>query len=83
MLRIPLMKVNLQVTNSYDSESICDSWSLAKCVTFFFHQEILRLHSTPQMGHAVTAVKESSASCIEQVYAMSTIIIIHRYDFVC
>jgi hypothetical protein len=41
---------------------------------FFFQQEILRLHSTPQMGHAVTAVKEFSGSSIEQVHAMSTII---------
>lgn len=78
------MKVNLQVTNSYDSESIRDSWSLAECVdVFFFHQEILRLHSTPQMGHAVTAVKDTSASSIEQVYAVSTIIVIRRYYFVC
>jgi hypothetical protein len=50
---------------------------------FFFQQGISRLHSTPQMDHAVTAVKETSASSIEQVYDMSAIILAHRCDFLC
>jgi hypothetical protein len=76
------MKITVQVTNGYDSKSVYDNWLLGKCVYFFFFQQgILRLHSTPQMGHAGTAVKESSASSIEQVYDMSSIILVYRYNF--